>query len=179
MTIERRFPCQFSCVRSVTQQVGGPMKARALGTSVTLTIGAALAVVAVLLGAAAANAGGWVAHGPGGGVVKALAVDPSTPGRLYAATGPGRVYRTDDAASTWGRRNSGLPTAAFGAPAMAVVPASPGTLYVSTNPSSASASVFRSTNGGASWSNASTGLPSANVFSLAADPTSASTAYAG
>jgi len=59
--------------------------------------------------------------------------------------------------------------------ALAIDPAAPTTLYAGTD-----AGVFRSLNGGHSWSPVNTGLPDdANVLALAIDPTTPTTLYAG
>ena len=58
--------------------------------------------------------------------------------------------------------------------AVAVDPANPATVYAGT----ASGGVFKSTNGGASWSAANSGLASTGVAALAIDPSSTATLYA-
>ena len=64
-----------------------------------------LSACAALVGAASLIAGGrpaqaginvWTSHGPEGGSVRVLAIDPTTPGTLYAGTGV-RVFRSTDA----------------------------------------------------------------------------------
>jgi hypothetical protein len=72
----------------------------------------------------------WTSHGPEGGMVFALAIDPSAPTTVYAGSGPG-------------------------------------------------GGVFKSTNGGASWSAVNTGLTNTSVLALAIDPLTPSTVYAG
>lgn len=42
----------------------------------------------------------WTRHGPDGVEVYALAIDPSTPSRLYAGTTRG-VFRSDDSGRSW------------------------------------------------------------------------------
>jgi hypothetical protein len=58
--------------------------------------------------------------------------------------------------------------------ALAIDPAAPATLYAGTD-----GGVFKSTNGGASWRAASTGLTYITVRSLALDPATPTTVYAG
>src|SRR6266571_4356974 len=71
----------------------------------------------------------WTSLGPEGGIVQALALDPTTPTTVYAGTRGGGV--------------------------------------------------FKSTNGGNSWSAVNTGLPDLEIFALALDPTTPTTVYAG
>ena len=59
--------------------------------------------------------------------------------------------------------------------ALALDPAAPTTLYAGTG----GGGVFKSTNGGAGWSAANTGLTNTNVLALALAPATPSTPYAG
>src|SRR5438445_4963299 len=59
--------------------------------------------------------------------------------------------------------------------ALAINPVTPATLYAGTYRSG----VFKSTDGGGSWSAVNTGLPNLNVFSLAIDPQTPATLYVG
>ena len=59
--------------------------------------------------------------------------------------------------------------------ALAIDPATPSTLYAGTY----GRGVFKSANGGASWSAANTGLTNTNVRALAINPATPSTLYAG
>ena len=58
--------------------------------------------------------------------------------------------------------------------ALAIDPAAPATLYAGTR-----VGVFKSTNGGASWSAVNTGLTNTHVGALAIDPATPTTLYAG
>src|SRR5438034_1355723 len=46
--------------------------------------------------------------GPPGGVVRALAIDPSTPATLYGGTNPNGVFKSTDGGTSWTAVNSGL-----------------------------------------------------------------------
>ena len=71
----------------------------------------------------------WTSHGPEGGPVNALALDPVTPTTLYAGTGGG-VFKSTDGGANWSAVNSGLTsTCVF---ALAIDPATPTTLYAGT-----------------------------------------------
>src|SRR5947209_1430967 len=55
----------------------------------------------------------WTSHGPYGGRISALAIDPVTPTILYAATGggllpEGGVFRSTDSGASWSAVNTGL-----------------------------------------------------------------------
>ncbi len=118
--------------------------------------------------------------------VRALAIDPVTPTTLYAGTGGGGVYKSTNGGNNWsvmntGLLNNGLPERE--AVAFAIDPASPSTLYVGTgtegigSASSFRGGVFKSTNGGTSWS--ATNFTDTLVNALAIDPVAPSTIYAG
>ncbi|WP_422845232.1 WD40/YVTN/BNR-like repeat-containing protein [Acidovorax sp. M2(2025)] len=102
----------------------------------------------------------------------ALVVDGSA--MLYAAT-RGGVFASADCA-TWSARNTGLPhTAGVYSPAvLAVDPATPGTVYAGVN----GAGVYRSSNGGGSWSAASTQPASTALRALQIKPGNASILFA-
>src|SRR3989442_1489791 len=99
-------------------------------------------------------------NGPNGGSIRALAVDPVTPATLYAGTGGGGVFKSTDGGGGWTAANTGLcncgpdPDYSY-VPALAIDPQTPTTLYAGTSGSG----VFKSTDGGASWSAVNTGLP--------------------
>jgi photosystem II stability/assembly factor-like uncharacterized protein len=85
----------------------------------------------------------------------ALALDPVTPGRLYAGTDSG-VFKSIDAGRSWNPVDfPGVPT---------FDPTTPGTLY-------AQGGLFRSTDGGDTWDTAGAGLPGSPVNAFAIDPT--------
>ncbi len=115
--------------------------------------------------------------------VRSIIVDPATPTTLYAAVGG--VYKSVDGGATWAAVNGSLPTSVTCGPASA--PSCPGdgsvsafavdrgpgtdatwgTLYAATD----GAGVFKSIDGGATWSAMSTGLGSdLSVLSLVLDP---------
>ena len=58
---------------------------------------------------------------------------------------------------------------------MAVGPATPRTVYAGRG----GGGVFKSTNGGATWSAVNTGLTNTDVYTLAIDPITPTTLYAG
>ena len=75
-----------------------------------------------------------------------LAVDPVTPGTLYAGMNGGGVFKSTDSGVTWDESNGGLTyTGVLG---LAIDPLMPSTLYASM---SGNQGVFKSTDAGGSW----------------------------
>ncbi|MDC8011581.1 WD40/YVTN/BNR-like repeat-containing protein [Tahibacter soli] len=128
-----------------------------------------------------------------GGVV-ALAADPTNASTLYAATflagfpasGPvstiaNGVFKSTDGGLNWTHSSNGLPR--IGGPdtshvdvlALAVSPADPQMLYAATAPpyAPASAAVYRSTDGGATWTSRSAGIAGRSPRALLVDPNDA------
>jgi len=94
---------------------------------------ASLITVLVLLivsqsGLTSAAPGSWISHGPEGGRVYALAVDPSAPATLYAGTYGGGVFVSTNRGGSWSAYNTGLIGSRINALAIA-----PATLYAGTS----------------------------------------------
>jgi photosystem II stability/assembly factor-like uncharacterized protein len=104
--------------------------------------------------------------------VYALVVDGS--GTLYAAT-PGGVFASADC-DGWTAKSSGLPnTAGTHSPTvLAVDPATPGTVYAGVS----GAGVYRSSNGGSSWSAATTQPANTALRALQVKPGATATLFA-
>ena len=116
---------------------------------------------------------------PANPIVYALAIDPVTPATLYAGTDSG-VFKSTNGGTSWNPFNSGL--AAPSAQALAIDPTTPATLYAGAwNPGDYfnSGGVFKSTNGGNSWTGFNSGVTAADVQALAIDPATPGTLYAG
>lgn len=96
----------------------------------TIRIGGLLLTMAVSAGAA--QLGPWRAIGPGGGWVRRILVDPTTPGRVY--TDGYRAVTVGDVSG-----DSGATWVAMGSPPflvdVALDPSAPGTLYASADSS--------------------------------------------
>jgi photosystem II stability/assembly factor-like uncharacterized protein len=104
------------------------------------------------------------------GYVYALAVDPSSPGTVYAAT-EGGLLRTMDGGDTWSPGNlSGNVTA------VVIDPLAPSTSTVYA--SVFSVAVFKSADGGETWSAHTAGLTDRNILALGLDPSAPSRLYA-
>ena len=125
--------------------------------------------------AADSAANQWVAIGPDGANVVALAIDPATPTTAYAATLGSGVLGSANGGATWSTLNQGLPTA--NVLALVVDPAIRSTLYAGTD-----AGIFKTTDHGGHWAAASAGLgdvTQVTVGALTIDPGSPATVYAG
>ena len=102
-------------------------------------------------GVASAGVNTWTTHGPEGGIIYALAIDPAAPATLYAGTDSNGVYKSVNGGASWTAVNAGLTNTTV--LALAINPSAPATLYAGTF-----GGVFKSTDGGGSWTAASTGL---------------------
>ncbi len=115
---------------------------------------------------------------PGAGLdrvsVLALAIHPSNPNLVYAATGGKGVMISFDGGATWAPINKGMTN--IYARAIVIDPTNPQVLYAGTE----GAALFKSTDGGASWKQSAAGLdPQAAIRAIVIDPTKPTTLYAG
>ena len=101
-------------------------------------------------------------------LVRALAIDPTTPTTLYAGTDGRRRLQEHGRGRDLERGEHGADGRHFDVYALAIDPTTPTTLYAGT----ATGGVFKSTDGGATWSAVNTGLPC--DLSRAASPPSPS-----
>lgn len=132
--------------------------------------------------------------GPSGDAVNAELFDlsPSTPADLYAlavndpASGAGAVLRSTDGGTSW--QPEGSPGLVCVSGALAVAPSSPEVLYAGGSGQSPapylchppfSTRVARSNDGGATWTDASNGLPLEVASSIAVDPRDPDVVYVG
>ncbi|MBS1859160.1 MAG: hypothetical protein JST11_27550 [Acidobacteria bacterium] len=134
------------------------------------------------------GAGHWQAISPdlGGGLttIKTIAVAPADPGTVYAGTGA-RVQATtnalDGTAAVWTDRSAGLPNRTV--TRVAVDPVNPATAWVVYSGFAASTAVqgyvFKTTDGGATWTNVTGNLPATPVNDIAIDPDVPDTLYLG
>jgi len=114
--------------------------------------------------------------------VTSIVIDPTTPTALYIGIAfPGGVFKSLDGGTTWTAVNTGLTfsnsTEAFGITALAIdAKATPSNVYATTQDG---VGVYKTANGGTSWSAVNTGLTDLNVFGIVADPTATGTLYVG
>ena len=121
-------------------------------------------------GSARAQVDTWVPLGPAGAQVYALAVDPSSPMTIYAATSAG-IFRSMEGGGNWETANTGLDI--LDARSLAVDPANPVTIYAGT----AGGGAPRTNDGADNWLKSS--LAPATVQALVIDPDNPMTLYAG
>jgi len=102
--------------------------------------------------------------------VSSLAIDPSRPSTLYAGTYGGGCFKSTDSGGTWAAVAGLTNTCTW----VAINPANPNTLYAGQD-----GGVLKSTDSGGTWSPVN-GLSSfGGISSLAFDPSSPYTLYAG
>ena len=115
--------------------------------------------------------------------VRAIAIDPQTTTTLYTGTYQSGVYKSTDSGDSWFEVRNGLtdpndPLSYLGINCLAVDPQTPTTLYAGTT----ARSIYKSTDGGASWFDVNSGLPPSQEFSdvhaLCIDPITPTTLYA-
>lgn len=99
-----------------------------------------------------------------------LAADPSDSDTFFME-GAGHLWKTTDGGLHWATSDAGLP---YGASAIGVDPNTPSKVYTAQL-----ATVYRSTNGGATWTGSALPSPGGTVRRLAVDPTNGDRIYAG
>ena len=110
--------------------------------------------------------------------VRALAIDPFTPSTLYVGTYSRGIFKSIDSGATWTAASSGL-TADQPVYTLAIDPSNPATLYagMGRNEWTLSLFLYKSTDSGATWAAAGTGL-TGEVHALVIDPATPSILYA-
>ena len=115
---------------------------------------------------------------PAASRVSALAIDPGTPTTLYAAAAPG-IFKSTNAGATSNAASNGIPPAGMFGPTfvqvLAIDPVTPTTLYATAFYEG----IFKSTDGGGTWSAINTDSSSIQVPALVIDPLTPTTLYAG
>ncbi len=104
--------------------------------------------------------------------VNAIAVNPISTATVYAGTNGSGVFKSIDSGTTWTASNAGIENTAV--EAVVIDPDTPTNLYISTRFNS----VLMSIDAGMTWASIDNGLPT-KVNTLAVDPSSPSTLYAG
>jgi len=109
-----------------------------------------------------------------------FADSPGNPDLILASTFPG-IHRSIDGGDTWMPVTNGLPVEPQ-ASALLFAPTAPNTVYAGIQSGGGSCctqhGVYRSTDGGVTWAAANAGFTSAEIRSLAIDPTNAQIVYA-
>jgi photosystem II stability/assembly factor-like uncharacterized protein len=143
----------------------------------TMRIAGAFLAFAALV--ASAQGQTWTPLGPPGGDARTLAADPARPSRLFLGTADGHIFGSEDSGAHWtlvGRASSRLDAVIT---AIVVDPRDGNTLFASswTRDSAAGGGVFRSADGGRTWSGA--GLAGQAVRSLVMAPSDPNVLVAG
>jgi photosystem II stability/assembly factor-like uncharacterized protein len=138
-----------------------------------------LLIVWLFFGGATLRAQSWKPLGPPGGDVRSLAADPSRPARIFLGTADGHVFASEDSGAHWtiaGRASSRLDAVIT---AIVVDPRDGNVLFASswTRDGGAGGGVFRSADGGRSWTGA--GLAGQAVRALALAPSDPNVLVAG
>jgi len=120
----------------------------------------------------------WSRIGPEGGDIVSLVIDPANTKTVYAGTYSGGVFKSTNGGKSWDQVNSGLTHTYI--LTLAIDPVNTQTLYagaVTWDDGVFESGVFKSTNGGKSWSQVNSLLLRSD--SLAIDPVNTGTIYAG
>lgn len=119
----------------------------------------------------------WTATAlPAVDAVGALAIDPSAPQTVYAATGWG-ILKTTNGGSSW--QNPAVGNSLPNIRALAIDPSAPNTLYAAASYGPGAGGVYKTTDGGVTWLAMNSGLTDLYARRLVLDPTSPSTLYVG
>ena len=143
----------------------------------TMRIAGAFLALAALV--ASAQGQSWKPLGPPGGDARTLIADPARPSRLFLGTADGHIFGSADSGAHWallGRASSRLDAVIT---AIVVDPRDGNVLFASswTRDSAAGGGVFRSADGGRTWSGA--GLAGQAVRALATAPSDPNVLVAG
>ena len=113
-------------------------------------------------------------------IVKAIAVDPTTPTTVYAGTlGNGGLFKSTNGGSNWTAMNNGISGGEFSIVNSIVIdPSNPSTIYTGHGFSGVGNGVSKSTNAGTSWTPINNGVGNDRVNALVIDPTNTSTLFA-
>jgi hypothetical protein len=102
--------------------------------------------------------------------VTGLAIDPTDPLIVYAATGNHGILKSVNGGQNWFERNLGLPGTPPEALAVVIHPTDPDVIYVGLE----SSGVYRSADGGATWQQMAAGLsPESSISDIVLSPVDA------
>src|SRR5581483_9131216 len=98
----------------------------------------------------------WIATGPEKSDIQFLAIDPTNPQILYAGTFSGGVFKSTNAGDNWQVINTGF-RQFYSVVSLIIDPSDPQTVYAAANGLGdlTTGTIFKSTNGGASWTQSS------------------------
>lgn len=109
-----------------------------------------------------------------------LAVDPANADVAYAGTQLGAIFKTTNGGTSWSKVGTGLPSTTT-VEEIAIDRNNPSVLYaaISVIFLDARGGVYKSTDGGASWTAANSGIFAARIDSVAVDPSNSNVVWAG
>jgi len=112
----------------------------------------------------------------GMGRINAIALHPTDTNTYFVGSAAGGIWKTSNNGLTWSVNTDSLPT--LGVSAIAITKGNPSVMYFGSgdrdNGDAAGYGVFKSTNGGASWSISNSGMGNRTVGRLIIDPNNAS-----
>ncbi len=121
----------------------------------------------------------YIANFPGGSqfcFAGPYVLSPSNPNVLYA--GSDEIFKSTNQGDTWNSTNGGVPLDGNPALAMAISPVNSNLVYAATAPVITSQmGLFKTVNGGTSWTNVTSNLPNRYLMDIAIDPVNSNTAY--
>lgn len=139
------------------------------------------------------NSGVWKSMGPnnlptnntgqlnGLGRLNAVAVHPTDSNTIFVGAAAGGIWKTSNGGTSWNVYSDSLPT--LGVSAIAIDPNTPNTMYFGSGDRDAGDAlgrgVFKSTDGGSSWTLSNTGMGNREVGRLIIDPNNTSILLAG
>lgn len=103
----------------------------------------------------------WRAEGPSAANVSHVAIAPSQPETVYAATSGGGVWRSDDGGATWSLPGDEM--TGRSARWLAVDPADPKSVWAGIEASGRGPALWRTTDGGATWKPVADSYPGGRV----------------
>jgi len=131
------------------------------------------------LGAFAQTVERWSTNGPFGAYTAEIVTATSNPSTMFAGTLSSGIYKSIDGGANWAASGFQPNSSVF---AIAVDPNNPNIIYANARGGSVAggsrAGVYKSTNGGESWTLTSLTATSLRVYSLLIDPSNPSVIYA-
>lgn len=111
-----------------------------------------------------------------------VAVNPSRPSELYAATLGGGLFKSEDGGTSWSAEGAGKFN--YNVTSVLLDPSNPNQLFAATAPNAffdsiSPGGIYGSPDGGSTWQTIDAWTPAPDVLSLAAAPTQPTTLYAG
>jgi photosystem II stability/assembly factor-like uncharacterized protein len=123
----------------------------------------------------------WENHGPYGGFISSIAIDPIHPNILYAGVDSknGGIWKSNDSGTNWKRSDEGIlsPSMSFyyGITTLVIDSKTPSTLYAGIDQSG----IFRSIDSGGHWEPIHNEVSGTRVKAMAVDPATSGTVFVG